>query len=94
MLQDQNVLTNIWPDVSSEHHEMFGFLNVEFDLHESKVTIETAAKSFTGTAIKTKEYSVKGNLNIETMPREISKQLPLDLEIPKPILDTSVTPSA
>ena len=33
MLHDHNVLANVWPDVPREHHDMFGYLNVEFDLH-------------------------------------------------------------
>ena len=68
MLKDHNVLAKVWPDVPGEHYDMFGYLNVEFDLHESKVTLETAAKSFSGGSIKKKEFSVKGELNIESKP--------------------------
>ena len=86
MLQDHNVLANIWPDVPREHHDMFGYLNVEFDLHESKVTIETAAKGFSGSSIKKKEYNVKGEFNIESKPKETSTPI-------EPTINQAVVPT-
>jgi len=47
-LQDQAQLGQMYPDARMKDHEMFTHLNLNFDLANAKVTVETAAKDVHG----------------------------------------------
>jgi len=49
-LREENSLSQMWPDALIADREMFSHLNLNFDLTNDKVTVETAAKDYHGQA--------------------------------------------
>lgn len=55
----------MWPDARLKDREMFTHLNLEFDLNNSKITAETAAKDYHGVPIYQYIYDTKETSAIE-----------------------------
>jgi len=71
----------MWPDARLKDREMFTHLNLEFDLNNSKITAETAAKDYHGVPIYQYIYDTneKSAIEITNLDNQGIKQAVVDI---------------